>query len=108
MPVAVDTSGRLYDDFLRLLFLHAPRKAIALAGELPEESDQFRVLRAACLDNIKSSVGLNLAKASVMRVTILSTYLRGLSYLSLASFSCTPSSYSFPSRISSTLCLSGT
>ena len=23
MPVAVDTSGRIYDDFLRLLFLHA-------------------------------------------------------------------------------------
>ena len=38
MPVAVNTtSGRLYDDFLRLLFLHAHREASALAGELPEE-----------------------------------------------------------------------
>jgi hypothetical protein len=27
MPVAVDTSGRIYDDFLRLLFLHAHREA---------------------------------------------------------------------------------
>ena len=48
MTVAGNTSGRLYDDFLRLLFLHAHRDASALAGELPEESDQFRFLRAAC------------------------------------------------------------
>jgi predicted metal-dependent peptidase len=34
--VAVDTSGRLYDDFLRLLFSHAHREACALAGELPD------------------------------------------------------------------------
>jgi hypothetical protein len=27
IPVAVDTSGRIYDDFLRLLFLHAHRQA---------------------------------------------------------------------------------
>jgi hypothetical protein len=26
MTVAVDTSGRIYDDFLRLLFLHAHRE----------------------------------------------------------------------------------
>ena len=39
MPLAVDTSGRIYDDFLRLLFLHAHREASALANnELPEES----------------------------------------------------------------------
>ena len=48
-PVAVDTSGRIYDDFLRLL---------------------FRFLRAACLVNIKGSVGLILAKASAMRIFI--------------------------------------
>jgi hypothetical protein len=57
-------SGRLYDDFLRLLFLHAHREANALAG------DQFRFLRTACLANLKGSVGLILAKASAMRVTI--------------------------------------
>ena len=28
MPVAVDNSGRIYDDFLRLLFLHDHRKII--------------------------------------------------------------------------------
>ena len=44
MPVAVDTSGRIYDDFLRLLFLHAHREASALANDIPEESGQFRFL----------------------------------------------------------------
>ena len=34
MPVAVDTSGRIYDDFLRLLFLHAYREAFPLTNEL--------------------------------------------------------------------------
>ena len=57
MPVAVDTSDRIYDDFLRLLFLDAHREASALANDIPEESGQFRFLRAACLANIKGSVG---------------------------------------------------
>jgi hypothetical protein len=35
LPVAVDTSDRIYDDFLRLLFLHAHREASALANEIP-------------------------------------------------------------------------
>ena len=53
MPVAVDTAGRIYDDFLRLLFLHAHREASALPNDIPEESGHFRFLRAACLANIK-------------------------------------------------------
>jgi hypothetical protein len=53
MPVAVDTAGRIYDDFLRLLFLHAHREESALANDIPEESGHFRFLRAACLANIK-------------------------------------------------------
>jgi hypothetical protein len=40
--------GPFVDDVIRLLFLHAHRDASALADELPEESDQFRFLRAAC------------------------------------------------------------
>ncbi len=60
----------MYDDVLRLLFLDAHRGTSALTGELPEESDQFRFLRAACLEKLKGSVGLILAKASAMRVTI--------------------------------------
>ncbi len=35
IPVAVDTSGRIYDDFLRLLFLHAHREASALSNDIP-------------------------------------------------------------------------
>ena len=37
-----------------------PRNLIsfALAGKLPEESDQFRFLCATCVSNIKDSVGL--------------------------------------------------
>ncbi len=69
MPVAVDT-GRVYDDFSRLLFLHAHREGSALANEIPEESEQFRFLRAACYANIKGSVGLILAKASAIRISI--------------------------------------
>jgi hypothetical protein len=45
LPAAVDTTGRLYDDFSSLLFLHAHRETSALTTEIPEESDQFRVLR---------------------------------------------------------------
>jgi hypothetical protein len=44
--------------------------ASALTNELSEESDQFRFLRAACLANIEGSVGLILAKASDMRISI--------------------------------------
>jgi hypothetical protein len=68
--VLLDTKGRVYDDFSRLLFLHAHREASALANEIPEESGQFRFLRAASYDNIKGSVGLILAKTSVMRMSI--------------------------------------
>jgi len=38
MPVAVDTSGRIYDDFLRLIFLHAHRETSVLNDNIPEES----------------------------------------------------------------------
>ena len=53
-----------------MFFLHAYREASILTGELPEESEQFRFLRAVRLTNLKGSVGLILAKASPMRVTI--------------------------------------
>ncbi len=47
LPPVADTTGRVYDDFSRLLFLHAHREVSALVNEIPEESDQFRFLRAA-------------------------------------------------------------
>ena len=70
MSVAVDTAGRIYEDFSRLLFLHAHREASALSNELPEESEQFRFLRTTCFDNIKGSVGLILVTTSAMRISI--------------------------------------
>jgi hypothetical protein len=50
--------------------LHAHREASTLAGELPEESEHFRFLRASRLAHLKGSVGLILDKASAMWVTI--------------------------------------
>jgi hypothetical protein len=70
MPVTVDTSDRVYDDFSRLLFLHAYREASVVANEIPEESEQFRFLRETCYANFKGSVGLILAKASAMWISI--------------------------------------
>jgi hypothetical protein len=82
LPIAVSTSGRVYEDFTRLLFLHEYREDSFLTGELPEESEQFRFLRASRLSNLKGSIGLILAKASAMRVTIpidlpTSPFIRG-------------------------------
>jgi hypothetical protein len=88
-----------------LLFLHAHREASALANEIPEESEQFRFLRAACYANIKGSVVLILGKASAMRISIP---------LDLSSRSFIPPScfmrslISFPRIYSSVICLSGT
>ena len=70
MTVAVDTTGRIYEDFSRLLFLHAHREVSALSNEIPEESEQFRFLHVVCFANIKGSVGLILTKASAMRISI--------------------------------------
>ncbi len=70
LPAAADTTGRVYDDFSRLLFLHVHREVSALANEIPEESGQFRFLRAARYGNIKGSVGLILEKASTIRISI--------------------------------------
>jgi hypothetical protein len=70
LPAAVDTTGRLYDDFSCLLFLHANHEASAVTNDIPEESDQFRFLRASSYANIKGSVGLNMVKTSVMRISI--------------------------------------
>ena len=70
IPLTVDTTGRLYDDFIRFFFFHSTREASALANELPEESDQFRFLRSSCYPNLKGAVGLIMAKTLAMRVSI--------------------------------------
>jgi hypothetical protein len=68
--VTVDTTGHIYHDFSRLLFLDSNREVSVLFNEIPEESDQFRFLRDDWYENIKGSVGLILAKGSVMRISI--------------------------------------
>ena len=70
IPSAVDTTERMYDEFIRLLFLHVHRETSALTNELPEESDQFRFLRASCFVDLKGTVGLIMAKTSAMRISI--------------------------------------
>jgi hypothetical protein len=70
IPLAADTTGRLYDEFSRVLFLHVHREYSVLTNELPEESDQFRFLRSSCFANFKGAVGLIMAKASAMRISI--------------------------------------
>jgi hypothetical protein len=58
LPLTVDTSDRLYDDFIRYLFLHVHRETSVLANELGllEKSDQFGFLHTTCLANLKGSV----------------------------------------------------
>jgi hypothetical protein len=68
MSVVVNTGGRIYEDFSRLLFLHTHRETSALANEIPEESEQF--IRGACFANIKGSLGFILTKTSTMRISI--------------------------------------
>ncbi len=72
LPDVVNTTGRLSDDFSRLLFLHDNHDASALVnvGDIPEESDQFRFLRTDYYAIIKGSVGLILVKTSDMRISI--------------------------------------
>ncbi len=70
IPLVVDTTGRMYDEFIRLLFLHTHRETSALANELPQESDQSRFLHTSCFANSKGSVGLILVKASALWISI--------------------------------------
>ena len=58
IPLSVDTTRRLYDDFIRLMFLHCHREESTLTNGLSEESDQFRFLRSSCFTNLKGTVGL--------------------------------------------------
>ncbi len=51
MSLPVDTSDHIYDDFLRLLFLHVHREVSTLVN-VPEESRHFRFLHTVCLSNI--------------------------------------------------------
>ena len=97
LTLGVDTSDRLYDDFSRLFFLHPHREESVLDNELPEESDQFRFLRAGRFANLKGVVGLIIEKASGMRISI-PLDLSSRSFIPLPRFlrSCRPTPFLDP------------
>ncbi len=75
MPAIASTSGRLHSEFVRLLSLQAHRETgrfFAASGVLSAQSDRgfFHYRRAAFSAQLKSKVGLVLAKAAVLRVTL--------------------------------------
>ena len=87
LPVTVNTSDHIHDDFSRLLLLYTHPEVSDLTNEVPEESDQVRFLRAACWTNLKGSVGLILAKSSVMRTQVsIPLDLSSRSFIPLPSF----------------------
>jgi hypothetical protein len=69
------TSDRLHSEFVRLLFLQAHRETdrfFAASGVLSEQSDcgLYHYRRASDSDQLKSKVGLSLAKTAVLRITL--------------------------------------
>ena len=66
----MDTTGHLYDDFIRVLFLDTHREVSTFTNEFPEESDQFHFLRVSCFTNLKRVVGLIMAKSSTIQISI--------------------------------------
>jgi hypothetical protein len=75
MPDIVSTSGRLHSEFVRLLFLQAHRETdrfFAASGVLSAQSDRgfYNLRRAAISAQVKSKVGLSLAKVATLRITL--------------------------------------
>ncbi len=75
VPVIASTSGRLHSEFVFLLFLQAHRETdrffAASGGQLAQtDRDQFHFHRAAFAQQLKSRVGLTLAKAAALRITL--------------------------------------
>ncbi len=74
MPVIASTSGRLHSEFVRLSFLQAHRETdrfFATSGvQSAQSTSVFHFRRAAFLQQLKSKVGLALAKAAVFRIVL--------------------------------------
>ncbi len=75
MPAIASTSGRLHSEFVRLLFLQAHRETdrfFAASGVQLAQSDRgmFHYRRAAFSAQLKNKVGLALAKAAALRITL--------------------------------------
>ncbi len=100
VPVVVDTTGHLYDEFIRPLFLYPHREVSTLTNDLPEESDQFRFLRASCFAILNGDVGLIMTKTSTMWISIAGL-LSSRSFTPLPRFilSCRPTPVLTPSLV---------
>jgi hypothetical protein len=75
MPAIASTSGRLHSEFVRLLFLQAHRETdrfFVTSGVLSAQSDCgfYHLRRSAVSAQLKSKVGLALAKAAALRITL--------------------------------------
>jgi hypothetical protein len=75
IPSVTSTSGRFHDDFVRLLFLQDHRETdrfFAASGVQFTETQRgmFQNRRAAFSDQLKSKVGLTLAKTAALRITL--------------------------------------
>ena len=75
MPAIASTSGRLHSEFVRLLFLQSHRETdrfFAASGVQSAQFDrgQFHFHRVAFSAQLKSKVGLTLAKAAVLRINL--------------------------------------
>jgi hypothetical protein len=98
MTAIASTSDHLHSEFVRLLFLQAHRETdrfFTASGVQSAQSDrdQFHFRRAAFLQQLKSKVGLTLAKAAVLRINL------NLDGSSIASKSHTHPSHSQTSRL---------
>jgi hypothetical protein len=77
--VVTSTSGRLHSDFVRLLFLQTHRQTdrfFSVSGVqlVQHDRDQFDFRRVVFSSLVKARVGLALAKAAALRITL---YLDG-------------------------------
>ena len=74
-PPIVSTSTRMHGEFLRLLVLQAHREteahftATGMSSQ-HNQSDSFRLKRAAFYQSLKSKVGLAAAKAAALRINV--------------------------------------
>ncbi len=75
MPTIASTSGRLYSEFVRLVFLQTHRETdrfLAASGvQLAQSTSvQFHFRRAAFGHQLKRKVGLALVKATALRIEL--------------------------------------
>ncbi len=75
IPPIASTSGRLHSEFVRLLFLQTHRETdrfFAASGVHPVQTqrDMFHFRHSAFTQQLKSKVGLALAKAATLRINL--------------------------------------